>query len=756
MSLPKQIFISLFLFCSVCLLVFSMSVYFVVADNSKNQTEQQLIGLSDGYKQQVSLLLRQNLERVLLTASRTQLRRLTQLPVRSSEQLTNMVNILEDAQNSIQDFSQIDVHDETGRIMASTNPDAEPLREFKQSFDEITHCVVRCWTSHYNVGNEFIHLFTAEMIMNANVIAYITVHTPFTALNEALNQPKLLGETGRLYLVEKVVNDAGTASFRALNQAEFSHQLSANIPLQLSPELFEQTAQLHVLQDEKFQESFAVIQAIEGSPWYILISLNKSEALSELNVIQTYFVIFSLLLLCVTAYFAYLGARRIADPISNVTAVTKRISEGEYELRLEQKGYGEIAQLVKAINILAERMIEDNQILERKVQDKTEHLETLKNKAIIESQKKSEFLANMSHEIRTPMNGVYGTLQLLKSENLSPKGEVFLDNALYSTRSLVTIVNDILDFSKIEAGKLTLEDTTYQLSEIREYILSDLGVLAHRKGLKFKCESDLQHDYLIGDPVRMRQIIVNLVSNAIKFTERGIITLQFFQSERSVQNGVPKSLKVVVSDTGIGMSPEATERLFERFDQADQSTTRKYGGTGLGMAITKSLVEMMGGKLEVESEKGVGTTIEVFLPLRFGEAFKKEVHANSVTNLDLTGKTILLAEDNAINQVIVRSMLEPTNVNLIVANNGLEAVALSDAAGPDLILMDIQMPELDGIEACKQIKQLQPELPIVALTANVMKEDIELYRLSGFNEHLGKPLEWQLLLNILDKYVCQA
>jgi PAS domain S-box-containing protein len=359
------------------------------------------------------------------------------------------------------------------------------------------------------------------------------------------------------------------------------------------------------------------------------------------------------------------------------------------------------------------------------------------------NQAKSKFLANMSHEIRTPLNGLYGALQVIKKEISSEQGLNLLDKALYSTQNLNIIINDILDFSKIEAGKLELESCVFNLAELVEHLRSDLSVTAVQKDITFNLENDVEHLSWLGDPTRIRQIMLNIGSNALKFTEVGSVTFTVSFDESQGH------LIFVMKDTGIGIEQKQQHRLFQRFEQADSSTTRNFGGTGLGLSITHSLVTLMGGSITVESEVGRGTTFTVNLPLNKADAPVVEQKNYQADEINLAGKTILVAEDNEINRMVVEAMLEPTQATIKFAVNGVEAVEAHKAISPDVILMDIQMPKMDGIEACRQIKSTHPNTPIIALTANAMSEDIELYQREGFDGHLAKPVELSILLEKL-------
>ncbi len=369
-----------------------------------------------------------------------------------------------------------------------------------------------------------------------------------------------------------------------------------------------------------------------------------------------------------------------------------------------------------------------------------------KEQAEAAAKAKSDFLANMSHEIRTPINGLVGSLQLLKQEELSSNGQEIIEKALYSSELLTTIVNDVLDISKLESGKLSIEVRVFSLFELIEQLRSECSIAANNKGIEFEMKCQVTHQYWEGDSVRIRQVLLNLVGNAIKFTEVGnvVVTIR----EDSSTKG---TLMFEVTDSGIGMSSDMLSRLFERFEQADQTTTRKYGGTGLGLSITKSLVELMQGTIQVESQVGEGTRVQVSLPLT--RSVESAPEQTEVEAPDLSGAKILVAEDNQVNQFVVKGLLGLVNADVHFAANGQESVDLSQKIDFDLILMDIQMPVMDGVEACKRIKKIKQHLPIIALTANAFDEDKRYYIASGFDGYLAKPIDKNLLFTNLKQFI---
>lgn len=370
----------------------------------------------------------------------------------------------------------------------------------------------------------------------------------------------------------------------------------------------------------------------------------------------------------------------------------------------------------------------------------------LTEQAIEGARIKSEFLANMSHEIRTPLNGIMGLLQILQPNIQKPKNIEVVSKALFSCRSLLTIINDILDFSKMEANELSIEQVDFSMSKVVESINSDFLPLCNEKEIELNINIDAEfEDIWIGDPVRIRQIILNLVSNAVKFTEKGSVQVKVSKTSHNQRQGV----EIEVIDTGIGMSKDGLMHLFNRFQQADNSITRRFGGTGLGMSITSNLIKRMNGSIDVDSAVDKGTHFIVYLPLQVSDKQKLSDSFTDVTAPDLSAQTILIAEDNPLNTMIIKSMLTQTNAQLHFAPDGAKAVELFSQLHPCLVLMDIQMPNMGGIEACAHIRSVNKKVPVIALTANVMKENIIEYMNCGFNGHVGKPIEKHILFKAL-------
>jgi PAS domain S-box-containing protein len=387
---------------------------------------------------------------------------------------------------------------------------------------------------------------------------------------------------------------------------------------------------------------------------------------------------------------------------------------------------------------------------------KREEAELKQARAVAESasRTKSDFLASMSHEIRTPMNAIMGIADLLAKTELSPEQDKYVQIFRRAGDNLLNLINDILDLSKVEAAQLELEQTGFSLQDLAEKVMEMVALRAHEKGLNLVCEiaPNLPTD-LVGDPTRLRQVLLNLVGNAIKFTEVGGVSLRITPDGDS---SVPTALRFTVVDTGIGISREKLSRVFERFTQADSSTTRRFGGSGLGLTISKRLVELMGGRIWVESGVGEGSVFAFAVPFEIWSGAPRGMAVPTRVGLEspLPALRILLAEDSPDNCTIAMAYLEDTPYSVDIAETGAVACKMFAAGHYDLVLMDRQMPVMDGLTATRTIRAWEqandrPPTPIIALTASALKGDREMCLAAGCTAFLTKPIKQEVLLQAI-------
>ncbi|WP_370334587.1 ATP-binding protein [Parvularcula marina] len=395
------------------------------------------------------------------------------------------------------------------------------------------------------------------------------------------------------------------------------------------------------------------------------------------------------------------------------------------------------------------------------------HLKDARVEADAANRAKSEFLANMSHEIRTPMNGVISMADLLVHSDMAPAQKRQAETICRSGQALLEIINDILDFSKIEAGKLTLESVPMNPAEITEEVGDLLGLAANQKNISLTVQRQGEIGTVSGDPTRLRQVLINLIGNAVKFTEEGGVTVSLIETPK----GRTTDLSIVIRDTGVGIPEDKLNAIFSPFAQAETSTTRRYGGTGLGLAITKELVTAMGGTLSVSSVLGKGTcfTLDISLPIVSAEtpeiSQEVEVPAEETVAACCPGQSrcaVLVAEDNEVNRLVLDTLVDKNRFDVTFAHNGQEAVDLFKAGDFTAVLMDISMPVLDGMEAMQEIRAYQSAkaldpTPIIALTAHALAGDRERLLSAGMDDYLSKPLVKADLLAVLEKWtICRA
>ncbi|MEZ4384361.1 MAG: ATP-binding protein [Nannocystaceae bacterium] len=387
--------------------------------------------------------------------------------------------------------------------------------------------------------------------------------------------------------------------------------------------------------------------------------------------------------------------------------------------------------------------------------EQNERLIEAREEALAASQAKSDFLANMSHELRTPMSAILGVADLLREHPLDAEDSEYVEMIRSSGDILLTLLNDILDLSKIEASKLEIEEVPMSVAQLVDDVAAMMRVRAERKGLRLEVELPAELPTVAADPTRLRQLLINLLGNALKFTERGEVVLRVEVRERSADT---LALRFAVRDSGIGIAAEKIPHLFHAFHQVDSSTTRRFGGTGLGLAICKQLVTMMRGDLGVRSELGVGSEFWFRLPLRLTDQPVETRAVNEAASAPInTNARVLLAEDNPVLQLIAKTLLEKIGLHdITVAGDGREALELLAERDFEVVLMDIQMPELDGLEAVRRLRAGGPrnrEVPVIALTASAMKGYDQVCRAAGMSDYLSKPISLDRLRATLSAWI---
>lgn len=507
------------------------------------------------------------------------------------------------------------------------------------------------------------------------------------------------------------------------------------------------------LEDETYEVHFTKMYEendLIGS-FYLIFDTSDNTKFIQDNKFNTIFIIILEILL--STIISYLIGSKLTRMLTNLSSVAQEIgNEKRVEIPYIEKK-NEIGILSRSLNQMQEDLIQRK----NKLQDYTNELKEQKDELKKANKTKDEFLANMSHEIRTPLNAIIGFSDILKKSKLDEYSRNQAEIISKSANSLLSIINEILDFSKIESGKIDIIPESNSFKELLKEIHTLFSVKASEKNLVFKCNfDDSIPSYMLFDKIRLQQVISNLISNAIKFTpQKGNVSLE---AKLLSQTNTNASLYIEVKDNGIGISKDKQESIFKPFVQEDISTTKEYGGTGLGLSIISRILNLMGSKIEIKSEKEKGSKFYFIIDFPICEKIKVQESEDNITDtIPLTGK-ILVAEDNPINQELMEAMLDNLSLKTDFANDGEEAILKYEETDYDIIFMDINMPKCDGLVATSVIREYEyknskKHVPIIALTANVIKGDTQKYLDAGMDEHIGKPINFNKLKKVLEKYL---